>query len=201
MPIGIVQLAFLFWSYQLRTIIFLNGLCVPRALSKTRLIWNDPFWKGYNRIYLTSKIPTSDSMAEREIERLSELTRRFDKPIVAGQSLGAWWASHVACNPNSNIDKLVLWTPMGDHRPFPIFPVSSQLHTTYRAPNPQNYGFNKVLVMASQYDWIVPPNTHAHPLADHFDAVTYRLKGDHFFQTNHKDGLDYMKDWIEWDSK
>lgn len=185
----------------MRTIIFLSGFAVPQIVSKTRFVWHDSFWKDYNRIYLTSKVPTSDDMVEKEIDRLSRFTQRFDKPIVAGHSLGGWWAAHMACHYPSNIDKMVLWTPMEDHQFYPIFPVSSRLRPLNRQPNSVNMGFDKTLVFAGQYDWIVPPVTHAHPLANHFDATTFRLNGDHFFQTNHQAGLSYMKDWIEWDSK
>lgn len=183
----------------MRTIIFLNGLGVLPPVSKTRWIWNDSFWSGYNKIYLTSKLPTSDYLVQKEVDRLSKFTQQFDKPIVAGQSLGAWWAAHIACNPNSNIAKMVLWTPMGDHRPYPIFPASAQAHPLSQTANPNNTGFDKTIIFAAQYDWVVPVRTHANLLADHFDAKVYRLNGDHFYQTNHKAGLVYMKDWIEQD--
>jgi hypothetical protein len=44
---------------------------------------------------------------------------------------------------------------------------------------------------------IVPPNEHALNLARHFNAMEYKLSGGHFFQSNHRAALEYMKEWVE----
>ena len=180
-----------------RTIIFINGFAVPIFLGKSRFVWDDKFWKGYNRIYLTSAVPISDTMVTCELNRLAKLTQQFDKPIVAGQSLGAWWAANLACHPKSNIDKMVLWTPLGDTQAYPIFRTSDTHHPVFKKPNSQNVGPHKALVAYGNKDLIVPAEYHATDFIRHFDAMTYELDGGHFYQSNHKRGLSFMKDWIE----
>jgi pimeloyl-ACP methyl ester carboxylesterase len=180
-----------------RTIIFINGFAVPKFVGKTRFVWDDDFWQGYNRIHLTSAVPISDVMVSSQLTKLNKFVSQFDKPIVIGQSLGAWWAANLACHPKSNIDKMVLWTPLGDAQKYPVFNVSDYHHPVCKAPNPHNIGPHKTLVCYGERDWLVPPEEHAHNLISHFKATEYKLDGGHFFQFNHKRALSYMKDWIE----
>lgn len=180
-----------------KTIIFLSGFAVPISLAKTKFIWDDPFWKDYDRLYYTSKIPYSDKMVERELYNLSHLVSHFDNPIVAGQSLGAWWLANLACQDQCKINKAVLWTPLGDHRPFPIFNVSERFVPGNRPINPYNYGKDKVLLSYSVYDLIVPYKKHTPNLIKMFNPNIYKLYGGHALQINHKDGLSFMKEWVE----
>ncbi len=180
-----------------RTIIFINGFAVPKFVGKSRFVWDDEFWEGYNRIYLTSAVPVSDVMVTAQLTKLNQFIKKFDKPIVAGQSLGAWWAANLACYPGSTIDKMVLWTPLGDAQRVPIFNVTRKHHPTWKEPNQHNVGPHKTLLLYGKRDWLVPPNLHSGDLAEHFKAMTYELNGGHFHQFNHKRGLSYMKDWIE----
>lgn len=180
-----------------RTIIFINGFAVPKFIGKSRFVWDDDFWRGYNRIYLTSAVPISDTTTNYHLDKLSDFVNQFDKPIVAGQSLGAWWAANLACHPKSNIDKMVLWTPLGDAQEFPIFRVSDKHNPIFKKPNLNNVGPHKTLVCYGKRDLIVPAHYHSTDFIRHFNAMTYKLDGGHFYQSNHKSGLSFMKDWIE----
>ncbi len=179
----------------MRTIIFLSGFMVPQALAKSKFVWEDSLWRDYRRLYLPSKTPLSDNMVEKELDRLCRLVNLFPKSVVAGHSLGAWWAANLACHSQAKIDKLVFWTPLGDTRPYPIFNVTQRHHPMNKVP--YLVGPHKVLTMEAQYDFIVPPREHSYCLNHHFKSTLYKLQGGHFFQSNHKAGLLFMKDWID----
>ena len=181
----------------MRTIIFLNGFMVPKKLATSKFVWDDSMWGDYRRIYLPSKTPLSDSMVDRELDRLCYLVNLFPNTIVAGHSLGAWWAANLACHPQAKIDKLVFWTPLADTKDYPIFNVTHRHHPMRKTPHPHNVGPHKTLSFEAQYDFIVPPREHSYHLNNHFKGSLYRLKGGHFFQSNHRAGLIYMKDWLE----
>lgn len=181
----------------MKTIIFISGWSVPETIAKSKFIWNDSLWINYNKIYLSSKTPTSDHMVEKELDRLSNFTNAFTDVILAGHSLGAWWAANLACHPQSNISKLVFWTPLCNANEYPIFNVTQRYHPINKIPNNQNIGPNKVLVFDAKYDFIVPPQYHAYPLRSHFKGSSFTLVGGHFYQKNHTAGLHCMKDWID----
>lgn len=180
-----------------KTIIFMNGFMIPKILAKSSFVWNDSLWKGYRRIYLSSKTPTSDWVVENELSRLTRLINRYPGAIVAGHSLGAWWGANLACRPECKISKLVFWTPLADTNEYPIFNVSNKYHPINLIPNSHNRGPHETLVFIGKDDFIVPPKNHGHILCDHFDGMPYHLDGGHFFQNNHQQGLNYMKTWIE----
>lgn len=180
----------------MQTIIFLSGFAIPNWLSKTKFIWNKPFWENYNCIFLTSKIPISDNMVERELYKLSYLTQKIPNAIVAGHSLGAWWAGNLACHPESKIQKLILWTPLGDTTAYPIFNVTKRFNPIYNIPNKKNVGGDKALLISAKNDLVVPAHKHAHLFMTPFKPTTYELDGGHFYQKNHKEALQFMKKWI-----
>jgi len=180
-----------------KTIIFISGWQVPDFIARSPLVWNETFWSDYNCIWISSKSPTSYSMISQELNRLEYLLNICPDAILAGHSLGGWWASNLALRTYTPISKLVLWTPLADTQPFPIFKAGDEHHPTYLPNNNNNYGPHKVLVFHAQKDRIVPPRSHALSLAKHFNAQTYQLNGGHFYQSNHQKGLQYMKDWIE----
>lgn len=180
-----------------KTIIFISGWAVPKLLAQSKYVWDDPFWNGYNRIYISSKTPTSDNMVQKELNELCSLVNSFPGVIVAGHSLGAWWAANLACHPQSKIKKLVFWTPLGNTSFYPIFNVTMLHHPMNKAPNVHNMGPANVLTVDAREDLIVQPYHHSIPLNRHFKSTMYSLNGGHFFQTNHKSGLRYMRDWLE----
>jgi predicted esterase len=179
-----------------RTIIFLSGLAVPKMFAKSKYVWNDSLWEDYNRIYITSRIPTSDVMVEEELERLTHIVNRYPEPIVAGHSLGGWWASNLACCPKAEFAKLVLLTPLANANRSVLFNVTPYFHPCNRVPNPTIYGPHRVLVNTAKHDLIVPTAEHSDYLARHFNATKYELKGGHYYQTNHDAMLEFMKTWI-----
>jgi len=138
-------------------------------------------------------------MVERELHTLTSLVNQFPNVTVAGQSLGAWWAANLACQPQSRIKKLVLWTPLGDANAYPIFNVTQRHHPPHKTPNKHNVGPHRAAVFAAKDDLIVPPREHSLPLINQFEPTVYRLDGGHLLQSNHKAGLIFMKDWIELD--
>ncbi len=179
------------------TIIFLNGFAVPISLSKTKLVWNDTLWKGYNRIYYSSTVPTSDFLVEQELNKLSKLINQYEDPIIAGHSLGAWWAANLICCNQSKIKKTVMWTPLGNTRAYPIFNVSGRFHPPLLTPNYNNYGNHKNLLFYGTRDLIVPAHLHISGLIKALNPTLFALHGGHFLQSNHKEGLLFMKQWIE----
>jgi pimeloyl-ACP methyl ester carboxylesterase len=179
-----------------KTIIFINGWQVPKFIAKSKLVWDKDFWSDYHCIWLSSKTPTSDGMVQRELDKLQDLLSKYPEAAVAGQSLGGWWASNLAVRPEVHINKLVLWTPLGNTRDYPIFNVTPRFHPPHQGLA-HNSGPHRVLVLYGKDDLIVPPNDHAHQLTKHFSATDYRLNGGHFYQSNHRAALEYMKDWIE----
>jgi len=183
------------------TIIFLNGFHVPTWLSKTPFVWNDELWEkeGYNRVYLSSKTPTSDLMVEKETTRLCEFVNQFERPIVMGQSLGAWWAAQLGTQPEFNCKQLVFWTPLLHLEEYPIiFKTSPRYHPTNRKPNISNTGIHRSFTIMGDQDLIVPAHRHAFDLAKHFQSSTYHLHGGHFYQKNHKKGLLVIRDWLHY---
>lgn len=173
------------------TIIFLSGLGVPKILAKSKFLWNDSFWQENNRIYISSKIPTSDVMVEKELYRLSNIINSFDSPIIMSHSLGSWWAANLACT-KANFNKLVMVTPLCDHSEYPIFNVSSYYNPCNRKPN-DGFGAKNTLVYVAKYDLLVPPQSHGFLLAKHFNAQIHQLDGGHFYQTNHNEMLKTIK--------
>lgn len=179
-----------------KTIIFISGWAVPKIIAKSKLVWDESHWSDYRCLWISSKTPTSDRMVERELDRLQRLVELFPGATLAGQSLGAWWSANLALRPEVLIKKLVLWTPLCDAGEFPIFNVTPRYHP----PNQElldNKGPHRVLSMIAKDDWIVHPREHGITLAQHFRSTPYTLDGGHFYQSNHKAGLQYMKDWIE----
>jgi hypothetical protein len=180
-----------------KTIIFMGGIFIPNWLAKSKFVWDESHWNDYKCIWLESKIPYSDTMVERELDRLQRLLNRYPGATLAGHSLGAWWASNLACRPNCDITKTVLWTPLVDHEPYPIFNVTPRYNPCKQTPNPNNIGPKKVLVVYGDEDLIVPHQHHAYHGVMHFRASPYLLAGGHLYQKNHKEALVYMKQWIE----
>lgn len=154
-------------------------------------------WREYRCLWLDSKTPINDWMVEKELDRLQFLLKIFPDAVVAGHSLGAWWAANLALRPEVIIKKLVLWTPLGDTSAYPIFNVSRRYHPPLQKVNPFNHGPHRVLIGSAKHDLIVPPDEHSAQLLKQFDAMPYHLNGGHIYQTNHKAGLKFMKDWIE----
>lgn len=181
----------------MKTIIFLHGIMVPNWLAKSKFIWNESLWSDYECLWIPSKIPYSDMMVEKELDRLQRLMDDHPGAVIAGQSLGAWWAANLACRHDCDISKMVLWTPLVDHRPYPVFNVTARYHPCNQVPNPKNMGLHKVLVTYANEDLIVPHQSHAYYDIMHFKGMTYKLSGGHLFQVNHQPALKYMKDWIE----
>lgn len=135
-------------------------------------------------------------MVQKELNRLEGLLRLFPGAAVAGQSLGGWWAANLALRPEVKIRKMVLWTPLGNAEEYPIFNVTQRYHPIHQ-PITNTYGPHRVLVCAAKDDLIVPPGPHGLRLATHFNAMPYQLDGGHFYQSNHRAALNYMKEWIE----
>ncbi len=182
-----------------RTIIFLSGMGVPNFLSKSKYVWDDKLWKDYQKIYIKSDIPMSDKMVSFQLKKLTSFINKFSNCIVTGQSLGGWWAANLACEPECQIKKMVLLTPLIDANKYSIFNVSKLYNPMNRKPNDRLIGPHKSLVLSANDDLIVPPAEHSAPIIQHFNATSYALKGGHFWQSNHAAALDYTKDWIELD--
>jgi hypothetical protein len=182
-----------------RTIIFISGFMVPKLIAKSSLVWDDGIWKDYHRIYLDGKTPTSDRMVSQELDKLCKFVNQFPNVTVAGQSLGAWWAANLACQIQSKIKKLVLWTPLCDARDYPFLNVTPRHDPSNKVPNSHNVGPSRTAVFAANDDWITPHREHGYSLSVRFKATDYSLNGGHYFQSNHKSGLLFMKDWIELD--
>jgi len=179
-----------------KTIIFISGWNVPKFVAKSKLIWEEDFWNEYNCVWVSSKTPTSDLMVERELDRLQRLLGRFPGATVAGQSLGAWWGAHLAHRPQVVINKLVCWTPLYHADDYPIFNITPRYSLSYKRIT-ENSGSSKVLTVLAKEDMIVPPMRHAYQLKEHFQGMGIVLDGGHLFQSNHKEGLIFMKKWIE----
>lgn len=178
-----------------RIIIFISGWGVPGFLQRTPLVWDDKVWEDYGRIYLSSKTPTSDVMVKNNLQKLNKFVNSFEKPIVIGQSLGAWWAANLACQPDSKIDKLVLMTPLSSLSDYPFFNASPLYYPHNRVPYIK--GPHKVLVGGAKEDLIAPVSWHASKLRWHFNATPYELNGGHYYQKDHKSFLEFTKEWIE----
>lgn len=182
--------------FMRKTIIFINGWAVPQLIGQSAWVWDREFWSDYKCVWLSSKTPMSDRMVTQELDRLERLLISYPGAVVAGHSLGGWWAANLALRPGVRIGKLVLWTPLGNANYYPIFNVTPRYHPSNQLTT-TNYGPHRVLVYSAKNDLIVPPGAHANLLTRHFGAMDYQLEGDHFFQRNHKEALYYMKDWIE----
>lgn len=179
-----------------KTIIFISGWAVPKFIAKTAWVWDQKFWSDYRRIWISSKTPTSDGMVQKELNRLENLLRLFPNAVLAGHSLGGWWASNLALRQEVQINKMVLWTPLGNADDYPIFNVTPRYHPIHQ-PVTNTHGPHRVLVYSAKDDMIVPPPGHGLRLSQHFNAMNYNLQGGHFFQGNHRAALEYMKEWIE----
>lgn len=179
----------------MKNVIFLSGLCVPKFIAKSKFVWNESLWDKYNTTFITSKIPVSDNMVASELNRLSRIIKEFDNPIVAGHSLGAWWAANLACLRSQLISKLVLLTPLSDTSCYPIFNVTPKFDPVNNAP--YVFGPHKTLVISSEYDLIVPAHNHANRISYHFGSQNYKLNGGHFYQTNHNQMISYVQSWID----
>jgi predicted alpha/beta hydrolase family esterase len=181
----------------MKTIIFMSGIFVPKWLAKSKFIWNKSHWSNYKCLWLNSKIPYSDMMVERELDYLERLINKYPGAILAGHSLGAWWAANLLCRPSFSIKKAIFWTPLVDANEYPIFNVTPRYDPCKQDPNPINVGINKTLVVYGSDDLLVPHESHSYNLSNHFKSMPYRLEGGHFYQTNHQAALNYMQDWIE----
>lgn len=180
-----------------KTIVFLHGIFIPNWLGGSKFVWDKSQWEDYNCIWLESKVPYSDMMVERELDRLQRLMEKHPGAVIAGHSLGAWWAANLACRHNCDLAGTVLWTPLINHELYPIFNATARYHPCKQAPNPKNTGAHKMLVFYGENDLIVPHKEHSYHSINHFKATPYALQGGHFWQTNHTVALQYMKDWIE----
>lgn len=179
----------------MQTIVFLSGLGVPKWLAKTKFVWNQSIWKNYNCIFLSSKIPISDTIVEQELNYLTNIINLYPNIIVAGQSLGAWWIANLSYRVKFN--KLILWTPLGDINYYPIFNVSAKYNLLNYQSQHHNIGPQNTLLFKSTNDLIVPAEDHSYIFENQFNPMTYTLEGGHFFQSNHQAALNYMRDWIE----
>ncbi len=178
------------------TAIFISGWAVPKWAARSKLIWDESLWKDYKCIWLDSRTPTSDVMVKWELDQLQYVVSRNPGCALIGQSLGGWWAANLALRPDVYIRKTVLWTPVCDASAYPIFKVSREYHPPYQFLT-QNQGPHRVLTLSANRDLLTPADAHGHELSKHFSSMTYTLRGGHFFQSNHKPALQYMKDWIE----
>lgn len=183
----------------MKTMIFLSGFALPEFVSKSFWLFEDYFWKDYNRIFYKSKTPTSDTMVKNELVSLNKLINKFHDVSIIGHSLGAWWATHLACCPQTKINKLALWTPLGIASDFPIFTVSEKMEPITKKTNIHNIGPNKTFVIYAKNDFIVPYKRHAIPLINKFQATSLPLNGGHIWQSDHKKGLIILQDWIKID--
>jgi len=180
----------------MKTIVFLSGFSMPAFVSKSSWFFEEPFWEEYNAIFYKSRTPTSDRMVLNEMDNLIELMAPYPDVCVVGHSLGGWWAANLACHPDSKMDKVALWTPLGTAGEFPIFPVSWKSEPGNKTPNAHNMGPDKVFLAYAKDDLIVPCESHALPFIEQFKTSTYALDGGHIWQTNHKEGLQVLKNWI-----
>ena len=173
------------------------GFCVPIFVAKSKWLFNEPMWEGYQTIWLPSPIPRSDIMVEKELDRLERLLGRYPEATLVGHSLGGWWASNIALRPQIQLHKLVLWTPLCHEQDYPIFNVTPRYHPCNQPAPDHAIGPDRVLVLGAKDDLIVPAMSHAHKLVIHFAGQAYHLLGGHFYQRNHQSALNYMKNWIE----
>lgn len=182
----------------METLIFLSGFLCPAWVMKTPYIFDSRLWKDYNTVYLKSKTPTSDQMVKDELLRLTKIVNSYSKPILVGHSLGGWWAANLAHEPNANIHKMVLWTPLGDATIYPMFFGSTaNSEFMYKAPNSNLLSPDKTLVVYAKHDLIVPCWRHAWKTASKFRAASVQLNGGHIWQDDHKKGLAILKDWLK----
>lgn len=179
-----------------KSVIFISGWSVPQWLAKTRFVWDERLWSDYECLWLDSRTPSSDWMIKYELDRLQRLVEERPGCALVGQSLGGWWAANLALRFDVSIRKMALWTPVCDASAYPIFKASREYHPPFQFRT-RNHGPHRVLTLSAHEDLIVPPDAHGHELSKHFDSTTYKLKGGHIFQSNHKAALNYMKDWIE----
>jgi predicted alpha/beta hydrolase family esterase len=181
----------------MKTFVFLSGFAVPPFISKSSWFFEKPFWDDFNCVFYKSKTPTSDKMVNQEIHNLNELINSYQDVSVIGHSLGCWWASNLACHPGSKINKLALWTPLGVANDFFIFPVSNKSEPLFKPTKLSLMGPDKSFVFYGSEDLIVPPQRHALPLINKFQAASIALDGGHIWQSNHKQGLTILKDWLK----
>ena len=181
----------------MKTIIFLAGFCVPLTVAKSQFVWDKKMWKGYNTIFLSSKIPRSEKGIKKELLRLERVVSSFDKPIVAGHSLGAWWIANLALYSKANLQKIVFLTPLSDLKEYPTIFHYTPEYDVFRNNIPKaKRGPHKNLVIYGNHD-LVTSSLHGKHLVHHFDAMEYHLDGGHLYQLNHYYAIKYMKDWIE----
>lgn len=181
----------------MKTIIFLSGLGVPKWLAKTKYIWNDKLWKDYNKIYITSKIPYSNNMVERELNDLTNLVKSFSKVIIAGQSIGAWWTINLLAHTNIFIYKSVLLTPLIDITDYPISNITPKYHLINRKVYSRHTGKNNSLLIEAKNDWITPRDEYSLRVEYKLNPTVYTLNGGHIYQKDHQEGLSFMKEWID----
>lgn len=182
-----------------KTIIFLAGFSIPISIAKSRFIWKDDLWAGYNRIHISSKMPRNDQGIEKELINLEKLIDSFKYPIVAGHSLGAWWLANLIVRQNVDIKKAIYFTPLSEPSLYPHLFKYSEKHDPFTKELPQSKcGKHKHLVIFGNSDLIAPP-IQAVRLATHFDSTRYILTGGHYYQINHNIVLQLIKKWIELD--
>src|ERR1035437_1244541 len=163
----------------MKTIIFLSGLAVPKFFAKTKLVWNDPMWEGFNRVYYTSKVPISDNMVIDEIDNLCQLVNSYDDPFVVGQSLGAWWGGSLACLPECKMNKLAMWTPVANASAYPIFNVTALHNPRNKKVNERFLGSKNSLLCYADNDFITPNYSQSLDFLIHFKPTTFKLNGGH----------------------
>jgi predicted esterase len=181
----------------MKTIIFMSGIFVPKWLAKSRFIWNKPHWQDYKCLWLDSRVPYSDIMVEKELDYLERLIKKYPGAILAGHSLGAWWAANLLCRETVSVKKTIFLTPLVNANEYPIFNVTPRYDPCKQIPNDDNIGLSRTLVVYGTQDLLVPQHRHSYSLISHFKAMSYSLDGGHFYQKNHQAALDYMKDWAE----
>lgn len=181
----------------MKTIIFLAGFCVPLKLAKSKYVWNEKMWSDYNCIFLSSKTPRSEKGVKKELQKLEKIVNSFDKPIIAGHSLGAWWAANLAIHSKADLQKIIFLTPLADLKQYPNIFSYSPKYDVFRFNVPKHKrGPHKNLVIYGNYD-LITPSQHGLRLSHHFDGMSYYLDGGHLYQLNHHYAISYMKDWVE----
>lgn len=168
-----------------KSIFFLSPFLVTESLAKSKLYWNHSLWNDYNTVYIRSKLPKSDNMVQKELDRLHNLINLFPNVILIGNSLGAWWAGNLACQP-STIKAIVLIDPIINDQY--NFLINATAKYSFMFKDPYIAGPTKALVCANQ--------SH-HNVSKHFKAIPYLLDDAVFRSKNYKACLNFTKDWLE----
>lgn len=168
-----------------KTIFFLSPFLITESVAKSKLYWNHSLWGEYNTVYIRSKLPKSDNMVKKELNRLNNLINLFPNVILIGNSLGAWWAGNLACQP-SNIKAVVLIDTIINDDYNVLINATQKYSIMHRIPYIS--GPTKILACATQSHSCV----HRH-----FNAIPYLLDNGFFRAKNYESCLNFTKDWIE----